>query len=300
MGILFLLYVITLYAVDSLPSILFIQVWFRTFPKYYDMCLLGILHNPTIDLLLITDRDPDIPFRPPNMKIIKMNQSDLCRHTQNLLNVTLCEKDTFSHVNALRPTYGYIFPHFIRGYDWWGHLDLDVLLGDVRHFLKPDILNASDTLTADTTRMAGPFSIFKNTPRVNMVFQHIKPTYKLMVPQKMRKIYGLPMFPRTFQMDEGPITKAIRANNLVLATFEGFAPREEYTIWFEGQLYGYRDGVLKTYIVQHNSPKISPTWKITNSTKFIIINWRKKAFEQCFDCFKHKTGIKNVGNKLFH
>jgi hypothetical protein len=46
----------------------------------------------------------------------------------------------------LKPFFAYLFPQVGEGYDWWGHLDNDMLLGNVHHFVTPEMLRNYDMI----------------------------------------------------------------------------------------------------------------------------------------------------------
>lgn len=68
-------------------------------------------------------------------------------------------------LTRLKPTYGLCFANHLEGYDFWGHVDLDMIYGDLRQFLVHDILEQYPRVYC-----RGHLSLFKNTPEVNRYF----------------------------------------------------------------------------------------------------------------------------------
>lgn len=65
-----------------------------------------------------------------------------------------------------KPAYGHIFSDYAAGYDFWGHLDsTDTILGDLRKFLKEDILSAYDKVHS-----FGHLTLYRNTPEINRCY----------------------------------------------------------------------------------------------------------------------------------
>lgn len=72
-----------------------------------------------------------------------------------------------------RPAFGVIFEKELRGYEFWGHTDMDVVYGRLNHFITDKLLNECDIFSNDapTKTICGPFSLFRNTPKVNELFK---------------------------------------------------------------------------------------------------------------------------------
>jgi hypothetical protein len=69
----------------------------------------------------------------------------------------------------LKPAYGYIHEETAKGYDFWGFCDIDLVFGDIRAFLTPGVLS-HDVITTHQKRIAGHFSIFRNTGELRTAF----------------------------------------------------------------------------------------------------------------------------------
>jgi hypothetical protein len=76
-------------------------------------------------------------------------------------------------VNDFKPLFAFLYPELVRGYDWWGWSDSDMLMGDVMKFLKKDDkLNNYDVISGNPSRQSwGPFQLFRNRPDVNTLFR---------------------------------------------------------------------------------------------------------------------------------
>ena len=79
-----------------------------------------------------------------------------------------------------KPLFAYLFPEEVRGYDWWGHADNDLVLGDIRHFLTQDLLSQYDVLSPMSGQgngqgllfSWGPLMFYRNTEKINELFRH--------------------------------------------------------------------------------------------------------------------------------
>jgi len=59
-----------------------------------------------------------------------------------------------------------VFQEFIADYDYWGHCDVDVIYGNLSEFINPLI-----ELGYEKIFSLGHFSLYKNTPEINKMFQ---------------------------------------------------------------------------------------------------------------------------------
>ena len=72
-----------------------------------------------------------------------------------------------------KPLYAYLFPDQVKGYDWWGTVDNDMLMGDLRKWLTEEVLANNDVFSGiGYPKTSGPFTMYRNTPLVNGLFKH--------------------------------------------------------------------------------------------------------------------------------
>jgi len=64
-----------------------------------------------------------------------------------------------------RPAFAYILSEYIKNYDFWGWGDLDVVYGDIRHFITDDILSRYKMISG-----FGHFTLYHNDEDTNTFF----------------------------------------------------------------------------------------------------------------------------------
>jgi len=73
-------------------------------------------------------------------------------------------------VNDLKHVFPILFPEILESYDYWGWIDLDIILGDVSNWLQfdsdLDVVSFSEGYFK-TVHLRGQFSIFRNVPRIS-------------------------------------------------------------------------------------------------------------------------------------
>lgn len=142
-------------------------------------------------------------------------------------------KESYSQVD-LQPAYGVIFEEFIKGYDFWGHCDIDVVWGDIREFLSDEILRDFDIISFRKDFTAGHFTLWRNVLEINSIFKSI-PDFRILF-----------SCPGHHNFDENIISSHLKR----LSAGSAFQPRiywpENLVIWFAGTTnpvgWYWRDG----------------------------------------------------------
>lgn len=70
-----------------------------------------------------------------------------------------------------RPALGYLYKDKLQGYDFWGHTDFDCVYGDVDKWVTDEFLAGLDVHSNHNTYVCGCWTLYRNTPRVNTLFQ---------------------------------------------------------------------------------------------------------------------------------
>lgn len=62
----------------------------------------------------------------------------------------------------LRPWYGFIHEDILKGYDYWGYGDIDLVYGNLKFFLSELFKSKRDVFSTHSDRVSGHFCLFKN------------------------------------------------------------------------------------------------------------------------------------------
>lgn len=145
-----------------MKSIALIIPWYGPFHNYFDLWLQSAAYNNTIDFFLITDNDPIINS-PPNVHFIAMAFSEIKKRFEE--NAGFPVKISPYKLCDFKPLYGLTFQDIVGAYDYWGHCDVDLIFGDIRHFLTDEVLSVERVL------QRGHFSLYKNNEKMNYLFK---------------------------------------------------------------------------------------------------------------------------------
>lgn len=138
--------------------------YFGKFPSHMPVWIKTCAANPTIDWFLITDQQIDFPL-PDN---IKLTRTDIGALT-GLFSEKLGLKANLYRPYKLcdfRPAYGLIYEEMLKGYDFWGYSDFDVVFGDIRAKLSEDILDSHDKI-----QPFGHLTFYRNCEKINTLFR---------------------------------------------------------------------------------------------------------------------------------
>lgn len=128
--------------------------------------------------------DPPIPNikLPPNVKHIRVSYMALVDKISEELfgGRTLWMRDANLYkVIDVKPLLGYLFRDLLQPYGFWGHVDNDVIMGNVHRFLTHDLLDNFDIISGlrkgdngrDELNTWGPFTVYRNVPKITELFR---------------------------------------------------------------------------------------------------------------------------------
>lgn len=151
------------------PSIRCVAAYFGRLPAWMPLFLRSCQANPDIHWLLWTDAWPEALPAPANVEVRTISFDAMIQRIQAGVDTPVRAAAPYKLCD-FRPAFGDIFAPELRGYDFWGHCDLDVLFGDLRRFLTPAILGAYDKVL-----IRGHFALYRNNDHANRFYQRIAP-----------------------------------------------------------------------------------------------------------------------------
>lgn len=142
---------------------IFVLPHFGKFKNYFPLFLKSCEKNPEFSWLLVTDNTQPYTY-PDNVKVVKMTFDEMQRKIQERFKFPISLDHPYKLCDY-KPAYGYIFEDMIREYEWWGHCDSDVILGNLSEILPPLFAEKYDKIFA-----AGHMTIYRNTQENNRRF----------------------------------------------------------------------------------------------------------------------------------
>ena len=150
-------------------SIALVVSWYGSYPWYFPYFVHSIGFSPTIDFIIVTDNTEEIPNKPDNLKIVYRTMDELKDNFSSKLGF-IVNIDSPYKLCDFKPAYGFLFQDIVNGYDFWGHIDLDVVFGDVRGFMTDELLRNYDVISCLHDYTAGYFTLYRNNEYCNKLF----------------------------------------------------------------------------------------------------------------------------------
>lgn len=149
-------------------KVVFIIPYFGKIPSYFSLWLQSAEKNHDFDFFIYSDLSLNIKAE-SNVKQIQISFVELRNKIEKLLNRKVCLKTPYKLCD-FRPMYGMIFETEIEDYDFWGFMDIDLILGRLTTFISDELLDSYDKLYYE-----GHFSLFRNCELMNTLFMRQYP-----------------------------------------------------------------------------------------------------------------------------
>lgn len=149
-------------------NITLITCYFGTAPPWIRLYLHTALCNPDIEFLIFTDCIPDVAPG-SNVRVIPTTLPDVCKRATQKLGHPISFHQPFK-LNDLRPAFGVIFEDYLEKAAFWGYVEVDMIYGNIRSFITPEVLRAYDVITSRPEFITGHFTLFRNEEATNRLF----------------------------------------------------------------------------------------------------------------------------------
>jgi len=143
--------------------------YFGPVPWYFDLFLKSCAFNADVDFILAGDL-PRSSGWPDNVLSVQMSIGEFQERASERLGMAVNVSHPYKLCD-LKPAYGVIFEDYLASYDFWGHCDPDVIFGDIRGFITPELLETYDVICAREEYVTGFFTLFRNTGYVTRLYE---------------------------------------------------------------------------------------------------------------------------------
>ena len=123
---------------NDLKLIGFIIPYFGRFNNYFQLFLNSCKYNTDCDWIIFTDDKRNFNY-PDNVSVYYCSFDRI----QNLFRSKFDFEIRIERPYKLcdfRPAYGYIFEEYLKGYKYWGYCDVDLIWGNIKHFINATLL----------------------------------------------------------------------------------------------------------------------------------------------------------------
>ena len=152
-----------------MKKIIIIIPYFGKLPEIYAFWRQSALNNPSIDFLFVADSYIE---QTENIKVLNITFEQLKNYMQNFFDFTITLPSPYKLCD-FRPAYGDVFGDYIKGYDFWGWGDIDLIYGDLRYFFTDEILSMYDVISG-----WGHLTLYRNNDFCNKFYRKKVEGYK--------------------------------------------------------------------------------------------------------------------------
>lgn len=152
-----------MFGVIDMKKCVIILPYFGKFNNYFQLFLRSCGYNKSYTFLIFTDNESVYDY-PDNVKKIAMTLNDFKKNVEKKIGFRPCIPDAYKLCD-FKPAYGLLFEEYIKGYEYWGHCDCDLIFGDLEKSLNPLLERDFDKIFA-----AGHLTIYRNTYENNRRF----------------------------------------------------------------------------------------------------------------------------------
>ena len=154
----------------TVPSIRLVTLWGGPLPKYLPLFLGTAARNPTVEFVFVAD-SPQPYVVPRNVRWVEMSMPDLLSAMGSRLGCDVSRAAPYKLCD-LKPAFGVALADLLDGCDFWGHVDCDIVLGDLRAFANEEQLARNDVLSFwGHGFIHGPLTIWRNVDNINQLYR---------------------------------------------------------------------------------------------------------------------------------
>ena len=116
--------------------------YFGKLPDFFPVFLKSCKYNSSFNWLIITNDKTSYSYH-SNVLPMYMSFSMFKEKVQSKFDFQI-NLDTYQKLCDYKPSYGYLFEDQIKDYKFWGFCDIDVVLGNLDHFITDALLDEYD------------------------------------------------------------------------------------------------------------------------------------------------------------
>lgn len=157
---------------QSPPSILFIIPYFGRWPFWMPFFIESCRANPSVNWLLISDCEI-LPNLPGNVELRSISFKEYCAWISSRLGFSFAPVNPYKLCD-IKPAYGYLHEQDVKGYDYWGFSDIDLVYGNLRAYFTEERLNSFKFFSTHRRRVSGHLCLLRNERELRELFWKIK------------------------------------------------------------------------------------------------------------------------------
>jgi len=152
-------------------SIVILIVHFGKWPEWINFFIESCTHNTDIEWVIFSDCGPT-ENTACNVRLVDISFDEYKGLIRNRLHVDFDPPSPYKLCDV-RPAFGVVHSEYIKGFDFYGYGDLDVIYGRIRDFYDTPTLGQYDLLSTHPERTCGHFLLMRNRLELVEAFSRI-------------------------------------------------------------------------------------------------------------------------------
>jgi hypothetical protein len=140
----------------------------QQFPDYFEYFLRTAAWNNSVDFIIFSDNPPIEPC-PSNVKFVQITLSEFSSLASQKMSLSVSVINPYK-LNDFKPAYGLLFESYFAAYDFWGSIDIYILLGNIRQFLPDALLEERDFIVIKNESISNVFCLYRNNDSLRCLF----------------------------------------------------------------------------------------------------------------------------------
>lgn len=284
--------------------------YFGVLPNYFDLWLKSASCNKEIDFFIYTDSTSEILLNQyQNIIINRMTFVEFKEKIQKLFEFKI-SLDSPYKLCDYKPTYGKALKNDLKGYDFWGYCDVDLIFGRLNKFIEDDILDRNDRIYN-----LGHLTLYRNDNKMNNLYKIVHKfndcfSYKYAYRTSFSTAYD--EIGTKYGYGLSTICKRIGIKNYVKLDFADINPDKymfelaytngqcmDYFIYDHGRIYGvYKNQRIEEYAYVHLQKRLMIKDEINEDMYYISPNHFRNLEKDVIKDIKSKDGEKNFKKRL--
>ena len=125
-----------------------------------------------MDVIVVAEKGFRVSVR--NFRVVEMSLEEVRERAEKALGTGVNLMRGYKLCD-LRPMYGVVFADILKDYDYWAYGDCDVIYGrKFNDFLAKVADGDWDVATVQSKWLSGPFTMLKNVPKINTLFERAR------------------------------------------------------------------------------------------------------------------------------
>jgi hypothetical protein len=149
--------------------------YFGRWPEWFNLFVESCKWNPEVRWRFYTDCGEPENWA-DNLDYVHISFEDYKGLVRERFSIPFNPTDSYKLCD-LKPCLGDLHGRDIAGYPFYGYGDIDVIYGKVRNFYTDEVLAASDIFSTHATILSGHLAVFRNTPKMQHLYERI-PNYE--------------------------------------------------------------------------------------------------------------------------